>query len=108
MGDTGMTQHDDAEPGPVGSPPGAVEAMVRWIERKGLQVPAVFVLDLHRPLMPLAWPAAMLAGGLIAPLFGPDYYQKIEALRDPAVLDKLLKRLEDSRKADDQCNTPTL
>jgi hypothetical protein len=103
----GMTRDGDGEPVPVDNPAGAVEAMVRWIERKGLQVPAAFVLDLHRPLLPLAWPAAMLFGGLIAPFFGPDYYEKIEALRDPAVLDRLLKRLEDSRKADDQCNTPT-
>jgi hypothetical protein len=71
-----------------------VEAVLRWIERKELQAPAALFLDMHRPLAPLAWSAAMLIGGVVAPFFGPDYYERIEALRDPALLDRILKRLE--------------
>lgn len=73
---------------------GPVEAVLRWIERKRLQAPAALFLGMHRALMPLAWPAAMLLGGILAPLFGADYYEKIEALRDPACLDRVLERLE--------------
>jgi hypothetical protein len=76
---------------------GLAEALLRWVERKDLQVPAAILLEMHRPLMPLAWPGAVLLGGLLAPLFGPDYYERIEALRDPAALDRVLKRLERSR-----------
>ena len=72
------------------------EAILRWIERRDLQVPAAILLSMHRPLMPLAWSAAMVCGGLLAPLFGPDYYERIEALRDPAVLDRMIRRLEGS------------
>jgi hypothetical protein len=70
------------------------ERLLRWVERKRLQAPAALVVELHRPLAPLAWSAAMLFGGILAPLFGPDYYERIESLRDPALFDRILRRLE--------------
>jgi hypothetical protein len=78
----------------AGEAAGLVESLLRWVARKRLHVPAAMLLEMHRPLMPLAWSAAMLAGGLLAPLFGPDYYERIEALRDPACLDRILRRLQ--------------
>ncbi len=69
------------------------DALVRWIRDKKLEAPASLFLEMHRPLMPLAHPAAVLCGTFIAPFFGPDYYEKIEALRDPATLDTLLDKL---------------
>ena len=92
-----MPERLDNTPAVPGGGGNLGEKLLRWIERKRLQMPAVLVLELHRPLMPLAWSAAMLFGGFIAPLVGPDYYEKVEALRDPALLDRLLKRLEASR-----------
>ncbi len=77
---------------------GPLERVVRWVERKELQAPAVAVLEMHRPLMPVAWTLAMLVGPALAPFVGPDYYEKIKALRDPQALDRLLKRLEASRR----------
>jgi len=69
------------------------DTLVRWIREKKLEAPASFFLEMHRPLMPLAYPAAVMFGTFIAPFVGPDYYEKIEALRTPAVLDDLLDRL---------------
>jgi len=93
-----MHDERDHEPGsPTPRVTGPGEALLRWIERKRLQAPAAMVLEMHRPLMPLAWPTAMLFGGALAPLFGPDYYEKVEALRDPALVDRILERLERSR-----------
>ena len=70
-----------------------VDLLVKWIKAKRLETPATLFLEMHRPLMPLAWPAAVMCGTFLAPFFGPDYYDKIEALRDPAALDRLLERL---------------
>lgn len=70
-----------------------VDPLVKWIKAKRLETPATLFLEMHRPLMPLAWPAAVMCGTFLAPFFGPDYYDKIEALRDPAALDRLLERL---------------
>ena len=69
------------------------ETLIKWIRKKKLETPATFFLEMHRPLMPLAYPAAVLCGTFVAPFFGPDYYEKIEALRDPAILDAVLNRL---------------
>jgi len=70
-----------------------LDPLAGWIRARGLQAPAAFVLEMHRPLMPMAFPAAVMAGTVVAPFFGPDYYEKIEALRDPAALDWMLNRL---------------
>jgi len=88
-----MSDEHDRE-APLAGPPGMAETLLRWVQRKGLRAPAALLLEMHRPLMPLAWSAAMLVGGVVAPLFGPNYYEKIEALRDPELLDRLLARLE--------------
>jgi hypothetical protein len=77
-----------------------LDPLVGWIKAKRLQAPAALVLEMHRPLMPMAFPAAVMAGTFIAPCFGPDYYEKIEALRDPAVLDCLLRCLSDGGRTD--------
>jgi hypothetical protein len=91
-----------SDPLPDGQPPGAagrspIDAVLGWVERKGLQAPAAMLVEMHRPLLPLAWSAAVLLGGVLAPFIGPDYYQKIDALRDPAALDRLLERLKPPR-----------
>jgi hypothetical protein len=70
-----------------------VDTLINWIKKKKLETPAMFFLEMHRPLFPLAHPAAIFCGMFIAPFYGPDYYEKIEALRNPAVLDALLDRI---------------
>ena len=102
-----MRYHHPDDPKPQ-APPGPLEGVLAWVERKQLQVPATILLEMHRPLMPIAWTAAMLFGGLVAPLFGPSYYEKIEALRDTAALDRILKRLERSARTsqDPQSDPP--
>ena len=70
------------------------QTVLRWVKRKNLQVPAAILLEMHRPLMPLAWSIAVLFGGILAPLFGPDYYDKIEVLREPGLIDRILRSLE--------------
>jgi len=88
-----MSDEHDRE-APLAGPPGMAETLLRWVRRKGLRAPAALLLEMHRPLMPLAWSVAMLVGGVVAPMLGPNYYEKIEALRDPKLLDRLLARLE--------------
>lgn len=98
-GNAGMTQ-DTRNPGAHPVPmPAAVERACDWIRRKKLEAPAAFLLEIHRPLMPLAWPAATLVGPVVAPFVGPDYYERVEALRDPALLDAVLARLSASDAA---------
>lgn len=82
------------------------DTLVRWIRDKKLEAPATLFLEMHRPLMPLAHPAAILCGTVVAPFFGPDYYEQIEALRDPAVLDTLLDKLAGRTGESSRADTP--
>jgi hypothetical protein len=89
-----MIHRAEPESPPSKGKPTATDRIIGWIKSKKLEMPAVLALQMHRPLMPLAWPAAMIFGPLVAPLFGPGFYDKIEALKDPGLLDRLIRRLE--------------
>ncbi len=95
-----MTKPPDENACKTPAEDGPGEAMLRWVKRKGLVLPATVLLEMHRPLMPLAWSAAMIFGAFLAPLFGPDYYRRIEALRDPGALDRILSRLREDGPED--------
>ena len=92
------SEHREPSAPRLGNAGGPGDALLRWIERRRLQGPASLLLEMHRPLMPLAWPMAMLFSGVLAPFLGRDYLRKLEALRDPALLDRVLDRLERSRR----------
>lgn len=89
-----MTRETDKIVPGTGSNSALADRLCDWLKRKKLETPATFCLEIHRPLMPLAWPAAVVCGTFLAPFFGPDYYDRIEALRDPTFLDSVLNRLE--------------
>lgn len=101
-----MTSGSDEPTRPVDGGSGLHETLLRWVIKKRLQAPAAMLLEMHRPLMPLAWSTAVIFGGVLAPFYGPDYYEKIEALRDPALLDRLIKRLETAEPKDDGEKSP--
>ncbi len=88
MSKEGDITADSGKLGPWG------EKALGWVVRKRLQMPAKLFLEMHRPLQPFLWPFAMVVGGLVAPLFGPDYWKKIESLRDSNVIERAIKRLE--------------
>lgn len=70
-----------------------LEKVVRWLKNKKLEMPATLFLEMHRPLMPLAYPAALMVGPFIAPFFGPEYYDRVKSLSDPKTLDRLLDKI---------------
>jgi len=95
-----MSDEREGAPAALDGSPGLAESLLRWVERKRLQAPVALLLAMHRPLMPLAWSLAVLFGAILAPFFGADYYKKIEALREPTALDRVLQRLERSAEED--------
>ena len=97
----GMLDQIKAASCPAKAPEPVGNSFLGWIERKELQTPTVLFLEMHRPLLPLAWSAAMLVGGILAPFVGPDYYEKIKKLRDPKLIDKMIDRLEKSPRGCD-------
>jgi hypothetical protein len=72
-----------------------VEALARLVVDRGLAVPAMFFLAMHRPLAHVSSQAMIVGGGVLMPLLGLDRFQALqETLADGEKYDALLDRLE--------------
>lgn len=66
-----MTQTEPEQPGLD------LERVAEAIARRGLTVPAVMLLELHRPLAPLASQAMVVGWPLLAPLLGLRRFDEV-------------------------------
>jgi hypothetical protein len=65
------------------------------VVRRGMVTPAVFFLELNRPLSFLAGQTAHVLFPFLAPLLGIGFAREIaELLEDPSNVDRLLDRIE--------------
>ncbi|MCB0345255.1 MAG: hypothetical protein KDD66_09050 [Bdellovibrionales bacterium] len=65
------------------------------IVESGLETPAVFFLELHRPLGAVFYNTALLFTPAVAPLFGIDRVKTLQHLfAEPENIDLLLKLIE--------------
>lgn len=80
-----------------------VEKLAEHIVGRGLQAPAVWMLEIHRPLLPVVgqigivfWPiaATLLAGG------ASDWQKFTQLMREPTAIGELVRRIE--RKTEEQ------
>jgi hypothetical protein len=72
-----------------------VDRVAEQVVRRGLVTPALFFLELHRPLSFLAGQATHALQPFLAPLFGYQTVQRLaRLLEDPANVDRLLERIE--------------
>ena len=70
----------------------AAEAVVR----RGLQTPALFALEMHRPLGFIASQGLIVLGPLLGPLIGIERMQNAaRLLREPDALDAIIARIEE-------------
>lgn len=70
----------------------AAEAVVR----RGLETPALFALEMHRPLGFIASQGLILLGPMLGPLLGMDRMQNASRLlREPGAVDALIRRIEE-------------
>lgn len=78
----------------------ALSEIVARLERYGLETPALFFLEMHRPLAGLAGLASFMATPLFGAFFGLDRVEKYAAMiSDPDALDDLAERLDTTRAA---------
>lgn len=72
-----------------------LDRMAQEISRRRLETPAIFALELHRPLAFLGSQALLVAMPFFAGLVGPANVQKFSQLmEDRQNIDRLLDRLE--------------
>jgi hypothetical protein len=91
------TPHPHSPKGVSGlpSPDPLLDRVAAQVVRRGLVTPALFFLELHRPLSFLAGQATHALQPFLAPLFGYQTVQRLaRLLEDPANVDRLLERIE--------------
>ena len=69
------------------------EPIARELERRGLAVPALLMLQAHRPLRPLLSIGATFLLPIARPLLGPSAAATARTLDDDRAYDRLLDRL---------------
>ena len=77
-----------------------VDKLAEKVIQRGMQTPAILMLEMHKPLSFLAGQSLLLGSGFLAPLFGPQnvqQYAKLLESRDNIEL--LIQRIEQGRPA---------
>jgi hypothetical protein len=75
-----------------------LDAAAQAVRKRGLEAPAIFALEMHRPFGYLAAHGALLFAPLLGPVLGIDRLRTLaQLLSDPAAVDSLIVRLEEAR-----------
>lgn len=70
------------------------EALAAELRRRGIDAPALVLLEAHRPLRPLLSSLAIFLSPLTLPLLGRDADTVLAALDDDGAYDRLIRQLE--------------
>ncbi|GAB4459969.1 MAG: hypothetical protein OHK0029_23260 [Armatimonadaceae bacterium] len=72
-----------------------LDSVAEAIRQRGLQTPALFFIEMHRPLGFLAAQGLIVLTPMLAPLLGLDRVQKLgRLLSDPEAVEELVRLLE--------------
>jgi hypothetical protein len=87
---------DWGEPLPPEERDRLMDAVAAAVAQRGLQVPAVFALEVHKPLGFVASQTLLVFGPLFfAPLLGIERTQRLaRLLAEPGAIEELIRRIE--------------
>lgn len=72
-----------------------IEGLASEVVQRGLTAPAIFILEMYRPLASVLTSLAIISYPLLIPLFGSGKYSAItQVLKSPPALEKLVSTLE--------------
>lgn len=73
-----------------------LDAAAEAVVRRGLQTPALFALEMHRPFGFVASQGLIVLGPLLGPLVGIERLQNAaRLLREPGAFDAIITRIEE-------------
>jgi hypothetical protein len=73
-----------------------IESLAQVIVSRGMSSPAIFILEIYKPLANVFTSLALVAYPFLIPLFGSERYSKaIQILKSPQALNQLMTRIED-------------
>ncbi len=74
-----------------------IESLAKRAHDYGLATPAIFFLEMHKPLHFLAGQSVLLGSGVLAPLFGVKNVQRMSKLLEKREnLELLIRRIEEN------------
>lgn len=72
-----------------------IETVAEQVRKRGMTVPAVFFLEMHKPLGYIAGQTLIFGSGFLAPLVGPQNLQKwAKLIENPDDVERLIRRIE--------------
>jgi hypothetical protein len=74
-----------------------LENLASQIVRRGLQVPSLWMLEIHRPLMPLCGQIAIGLGPVLGTFFADGAYdlrKYTKLMREPGTVEELIRTIE--------------
>jgi hypothetical protein len=73
-----------------------IEKFAQMVDARGLHVPAIWFLELHKPLTFFASQSLLLSSGFLAPVFGPKKVQQFAKLLESRDnIELLIRRIEE-------------
>ena len=83
-----------------------IEAIVERVHGYGLTSPAIFFLEMHKPLHFIAGQSVLLGSGFLAPIFGAKNVQKMSKLLEKRdSIELLIQRIEEKALLPKALNT---
>jgi hypothetical protein len=73
-----------------------IEAVAQRVVKMRMEAPAIFFLEMHKPLAFVAGQSLLVASPVLAPFFGIDKVgQASEIMSDRANVERLIRRIEE-------------
>ena len=73
-----------------------IERLATEVAKRGLFVPAILFLEMHRPLAFLSSQALLLGSGFLGPIFGVGNLQRVyRLLQSSENVERLIQRIEE-------------
>lgn len=80
-----------------------IEAFAKKTDERGLHVPAILFLEMHKPFTFLASQSVILGSGFLAPLFGASAVQRYAKLIESrANVELMIRRIEEMQIANQE------
>ena len=77
-----------------------VERAARWVVEKRLQTPAVFLLEMHKPVAPLGSMMLLAAMPFVGPFVGFNVMERLALfVEDRSNVERLIGRIEELSRA---------
>ncbi|MGQ9698550.1 MAG: hypothetical protein ACUVRO_11230 [Armatimonadota bacterium] len=89
------------------SPEALIDVVARKVVQRRLEVPAVFFLEMNKPLSFIMGQSLLVAMPFLAPILGIQRVQQLsQLLQERENVDRLIERIEELSQERSDCSTP--